>query len=121
MSYSDDLGDENMSRIVFGEITTPDDTEEIGRWNPYPDGQDRRLLKFRATYSNPVPDANGDLVPQEVRLMGLQTRDGCIEYSVWLNVTGLLMTNEAHLVRAAIIDVLEDADRNNAAQDNPER
>ena len=117
MDQENDVPDEeSLSRIVFGELAVPADTEDIGdEWVTTPGGE-YRLLKFPATYSNPQPGDDGQLVAQEVRLVGWQARNGQIEYSVLVDVTAVLMPNEAALVAAGITAAVEAAERRNNAE-----
>lgn len=107
-----DTDDEALAHIVYGDLPVPVDAEDVGEFVDTPIGK-VRTLTFPAKYSNPLPGDDGELVPQEVRLMGYQALNGEINYSVFIDVTAVLGPDEAALVAAAIKDAVEDANRNN--------
>jgi hypothetical protein len=107
-----DTSEDALKRIVYSDLPVPRDVEHMGEFMKTPDGK-VRLLSFPAAYSNPQPNDDGELIAQEVRLMGHQEENGTITYGVLIDVTLLVSAEEAALVAAAIRDVADNADSNN--------
>jgi len=112
---SDDTSEDALQRIVFGGRPVPRDVEDVGDFVETTTGR-VRLLTFPAVYSNPLPGSDGELVAQEVRLVGCQEENGHITYVVRIDVTADLGPDEAGLVAAAIRDVIDAANRNNSQE-----
>jgi hypothetical protein len=49
------------------------------------------MFSNSAVSTNPAREGDGELVPQEVRLMGFQDLAGQINYSVLIDVTAVLV------------------------------
>jgi hypothetical protein len=104
--------EDDLHRIVYGDLPMPADVDDVGDWVETTSGK-LRVLTFPAIYSNPLPGDDGELVAQEVRLVGYQEENGAIRYSVRIDVTADVSAEEADLVAATIRDAVNDANRNN--------
>lgn len=100
----EDISEDNLRSIVIGEIEVPADVVDTGDWMETSNGKLRALL-FPPIFEHPGVGA--------VSLLGQQAENGEIRYGVRINVAGDLSPEMANLIRAAIVDAVNDAERNN--------
>ncbi len=106
MGASDDESPsiEDARHAVFGNLEIPRDATPDEEWEQV-DGERMLRLTFPAVFDDPDIGT--------VRLTGHLLENGLIHYSVDIHVTRAMSTDTADQVRAAIVDVMEAADRNN--------
>ncbi|WP_131831996.1 hypothetical protein [Mycobacteroides abscessus] len=80
------------------------DVTDIGDWMPTPNGT-LRTLSFPPIYEDPEVGT--------VSLLGQQAENGEIRYGVRINIAGDFSAELADSIRAAIVDAVDDAERNN--------
>ncbi|SIL99105.1 Uncharacterised protein [Mycobacteroides abscessus subsp. abscessus] len=98
------ISEDTLRSIVIGALEVPADVVEIGDWMPTPNGT-LRTLSFPPIYEDPEVGT--------VSLLGQQAENGEIRYGVRINIAGDFSAELADSIRAAIVDAVDDAERNN--------
>lgn len=105
---SDELpNDDLLAEMVHGtDLNVPLDVEEVGPWTHTEEGEEYRELRFSPLYAHPWGAGTAALI-------GRQGRNGRVIYSIEVNVTAELSTDEAALLKSALDDLIENVNQNN--------
>ncbi|MBS1696100.1 MAG: hypothetical protein JST91_28225 [Actinobacteria bacterium] len=99
--------DHLLAEIVHGdELNVPFDVEEVGPWAHTGEGEEYRELKFPPLYEHPWGAGTAGLI-------GRQGRNGRVLLGIQVNVAAELSTDEADRLRAALVDLIDNVNRNN--------
>ena len=105
---SEPPGDKYLAELVHGsDLNVPIDTETVGQWTHTNAGEEYRELTIQPLYVHPLGQGTAGLI-------GRQARDGRVVYGVRVNLDAELSSEEVDLLRAALRDLVENAESNNA-------